>query len=182
MENRSRPRIGRAVFLYQVEASQRNIQPGLLRKLKHHELDRHRILNNLLKPEIAGDTVLHMDNIIPNSEIPEVGDEGRRLGLLSDRASRHIGLIREVVGAKEDEVRVWKADAVGDGRADDDRRSQVAGEIAGLVVNVFATGVLGATAEPIWQAVLAEQVGEAFDLALVGDSEQHVHGLLHERL
>jgi hypothetical protein len=52
-----------------------------------------------------------MDDVVADGEVTEVGDEGCGLGSLGLRARGDVGVIAEVVGAKEDEVGVGKADA-----------------------------------------------------------------------
>ena len=133
---------------------------------------------------VAADAVLDVDDVVADGEVAEVGDEGGGLGL---GARRHrtrgdVGVVREVVCADDDELRVGEADAVGDGGAHDDGRAHVATQVAGFVVDGLGAGVLRARAEAVGEAVLAQHVGESLDFALVGGGDDDAMLLHAERL
>ncbi len=111
VEHRRGPGVGGAVFLNQVEARERNVELGALGELENHELDGEAVLRDLLEPLVLRDAVLHVDHVVADAEIAEVGDEGRGLRSLGIGTRRDIGLVGEIVGAEDDQVGVGKADA-----------------------------------------------------------------------
>ncbi len=123
---------------------------------------------DLAQALVVRDAVLDVDDIVADGEIAEVGDEGRGLRFFRCDACGDVGVVGEVVRTEDHDVCIRQTHAVGEAAAHDDRRAVVAGEIAGLVVDVFAAGMLGAAAEAIGHLIFAQQVGEALDFALVG--------------
>jgi len=50
--------------------------------------------------------VLHVDHVIADGKIAEVGDKGRRLRAPGLGPSRHIGVVGEIVGPEENQIGV----------------------------------------------------------------------------
>ena len=112
--------------------------------------------------------MLNVDDVIADGEVAEVGDEGGGLGFFRRGAGGNVGFVEEILRAEEDEARIGQADAGGERSAQNDGRAQVAGKVAGFVVDVFAARVLDAAAEAVGEFVFAQKIGEALDFALVG--------------
>ena len=113
VEHRRGAGVGGAVFLDQIEARERDVELGLLGEFENHEFDGEAVLHNLFQALVLGDAVLDVDDVVADGEVAEVGDEGRGLGALGLGASGDIGVVGEIVGAEDDEVRIREADAGG---------------------------------------------------------------------
>ena len=161
----------RAIFLDQIEARERHIEPRLLGELQHHELNGEAILLYLFEADIATDAVLDMNYIVADGEIAEVGDECRGLGLARLETRCYVGFVAEIVGAKENEVAVGDADSGSDLRTHDDGYAHVSGQVAGLVVEVLAANVRVAAAEAIRQLILTQNCGQSLYFRLIGSGE-----------
>ena len=108
VQYRRGPGVGGAVLLNQVEARERNVKLGGLGKLQNHEFDGETVLHDLFQALILRDAVLHVDHVIADGEIAKVGDKGGGLRSLGLGPRRHIGLVGEVVGAEENQIRSRK--------------------------------------------------------------------------
>ncbi len=88
VEDRRGAGVGRAIFLNEVEAGERDVEARLLGEFEDHELDFETVLLDLFEADVAADAVLDVDDIIADGEVAEVGDEGRGLGLARLEARR----------------------------------------------------------------------------------------------
>ena len=112
--------VGGAILLNQVEARERHVELGLLGEFENHELDGEAVLHDLLQALVLRDAVLDVDDVVADGEVAKVGDESRGLRSLRLGARGDVGIVGEIVGAEDDQVRIGKADAGGDLRAHDD--------------------------------------------------------------
>ena len=128
--------------------------------------------------------MLHVDHVIADRQVAKVGDERRRLRLRLPGSGprRHVGFVGEVVGAEDHQVAIRQADPARDRAAHDHRRAHIARQVAGFVVDLLAARVLGAAAQPVGLAVLAQQAGQPLHFALVRRHQQHPRFLLRQRL
>ncbi len=183
--------VGGAVLLDEVEASERDVELGLVGELEDHQLERRLVvLFDDAQAAVAGDAVFDVDDVVADGEVAEVGDEGGGLWIccgVTGRAVTSASSVRScapkrmIWRAGRDFVEVEHLHAVGDGGLDDDGGAQVAGEVAGLGVDGGAAGGLRARAEAVGDLVLLQQAGEAFDFALIGRGDEDAGVLLHER-
>ena len=141
---------------------------------------RKSVLRDLLEALILRDAVLHVDDVVADAEIAEVGDKGGGLRFFRYGPRRHIGLIGEIVGAEDDEVGFSKADARSERRAHDDGHAQIAGHVAGFVEHGFAAGARHAAAEPVRNLVIAQNGCQALDVALMRSGEHDPRFCFHQ--
>ena len=74
---------GLAVLLHQIQSRQRYIKPCAFGILQDHELGRTTVfLRNLLQPLILADAMFHVDDVVADGEMAEVGEERADLGFL----------------------------------------------------------------------------------------------------
>src|SRR5581483_1211148 len=106
---------------------------------------------------------------------------GRGLRFFGSGTRGDVGFVRKIICAEDNEAGFGQAYAVRKLAADEDGRTQVSGQITGLVIDSLAARMLDAAAETVRNFVLAQQTGETLYFALVGSDEQHACFLLHER-
>ena len=97
--------IGGAIFLNQVEPRERNVELGLLGEFQNHEFDGEAVLHNLFQALVLRDAVFHVDHVIADGQVAEVGDKGRglRLACGSGRAATSASSERSLA-PKSDQV------------------------------------------------------------------------------
>ena len=96
---------GRTILLHQIEPRQRHIEPCSFRKFKQHELGIAVALVNFFQTLILSNSVLHVDDIVSDLQVAEVGKKRRHFRFLPLRArSDEVGFIEHVARAKNSEV------------------------------------------------------------------------------
>ena len=139
---RRRPRIRRTILLNQVQARQRNVKFRIVREVKNHQLQRGLIrLLQHAQPLVLRNPVLHVNDIVADSEIAEVRNKRRRLRLPRHRPSVDIGIVRKIVRAKHKQlpprraVEVEHLHTVRNRCTRNDGRAQVTAQITRFRVN-----------------------------------------------
>ena len=173
--------IGRAVFLDQVEPSERNVELGSLGEFQDHELDRKPVLLDLLQALVLRDAMLHMNDVVADAEIAKVRDKGRGLRFPGNGARRNVSFIGEIVGAEDDQVRVHKHDARCQRRAHDHRHAQVASHVTGFLEHRVASARRTA-AQPVWNFVFAKNSRQALHVALMRSGKHDARLRRHQLL
>jgi hypothetical protein len=167
---------GRAVFLNQVEAGERDVEARAFGVFEQHEFRVAVALIDFLEALVLADAVFDVDDVVANLKVAEVGEEGGDFRLLALRARSHgVGFVEQVAGAEDGQVGVGEHDAIGDVGFGERGGENFAGEVTGFVGVAFAAA--GAAAQAEAHVVFGEDVGQAFDLAGVGDREQNLIAL-----
>ena len=161
----------RAIFLHQIKPRQWHIQTRAFRILQQHELCITVALVNLLQSLVLPNTMLDVNHVVANLEIPEVGKKCRGLGFVPLRARGHrVRLIEEIARTQDGQVGVGKRDTIWNIRLRQRRREQFTREIRSFVG--VALSASGAAAQAERNCILAENVGQALDFASIWDSNQ----------
>ena len=176
MAQRGLGAFGRAVFLNQIEARERDVEPRALGVFEQHELGVAVALIDFLQALVLADAVLDVDHVVADLQIAEVGKERRDFRFLALRTGGHrLGFVEQIARAEDGEVRVGKHHAIGDVSFGQGGGENFAGEVAGLVGITFAAARAASQAER--NVVFGEDVGQALDFASVGDGKQHLIAL-----
>src|SRR3954462_6735915 len=113
--------------------------------------------------------MLDVDDIVIDGEIAEVGKKSCGLRFLARRlGGDEVGVVEEIPGAEDDELRFGQSDTFGDENLHKCRDAEIADQV-GFVRHV-ARG-LGAGAKAIGQSVFAEDFSHAFKVAGVSGGE-----------
>ena len=175
----------------EVEASEGDVELGLVGELEDHEFERGLVgLFDDAESHVAGDAVFDVDHVIAYGEVAEVGDEGGCFGFAAPNggAGFDVGVVGEVLCAEDDDlagcgfVEIEYLDAGSYGGLDDDGGAEVASEVAGFGVNGGAAGLFVARAQAVGDLVLLQEAGEALYFALIGGGEQDAGVLCHQEL
>ncbi len=124
--------------------------------------------------------MLYVDYVVADTEIAEVGDEGRGLRFFRKRARGYIDFVGEIVGAEDDEIGFGEHDAGSDWRAHDDGHAEIAGHEAGFFKHHVAARLWNAAAKTVGDLVIAQDSGEALDVALMHSSKHDAGFRLHQ--
>src|SRR5439155_14661674 len=89
------------VFLHQIEASERHIEPGAFGVFQQHELGIAIASIDLFQPLVLSDPMLDVDNIVAYLQIAKIGEKRRNLGLLALVTRGHsFGFIEQITSSK----------------------------------------------------------------------------------
>ncbi len=85
-----------AIFLDEVEASERDVEFGFVGELEDHELEWDAgVFFDDAEAAVAGDAVFDVNDVIAYGEVAEVGDEGGGFGFsAADGAGGDVGVVR----------------------------------------------------------------------------------------
>ena len=118
--------------------------------------------------------MFHVNHVIAHCQVAEVGQERRGLGALPRLPGRAgLGIIEEIVGAEEDQLRLGQFHPCRDIAVDQRGRRALVVEVGGLLTDA---GGLGARAQTVGHLVLVEEIGQAFQLAHGACREHHSLG------
>ena len=160
-------------FLDQVKPSQRDIQPCAFGVLEQHELSVPVALIDLFQAVVLPDPMLDVDDIVPDLQIAEVGEERRDFRFLPLRTRGHrFRLIKQIARAENGQVRIGEHDAVGHVGFRERRGINLSGEVAGFVG--IALAAARAASQPEADVVFREDVRQPLHFTCVWYREQNL--------
>ena len=122
--------------------------------------------------------MLHMNDVVANLQIAEVGKKRRDFRFLSLRSRRHqVRFVEQIACPKNREMRLRQNKAVGKVSLQQRSGENVAGKIRGFVGIAFPAA--GAASETIRGVVLGEHIGEALDFSRVGSRQNYLRAAAH---
>src|SRR5271169_2119008 len=105
----------RTILLDEIETSQRDIEPCGFGVLEQHEFRRAIALIDLLETLILPDAMLHVDNVVANLQVAEVGKKRRDFRFLALWARRYqVRFVEQIARPKNREMRIRQNEAVGE--------------------------------------------------------------------
>ena len=125
---------GRAIFLNQVQPREGHVEPRSVGEFQEHELRRTVALVDFLQPLVLADAMLHVNHIIANLQIAEIGNKCRNFRPQPLRPSHHsFRLVEQVARSENCQAGVGKQNSVGHVGLYQRSRKHVAGKIGSLV-------------------------------------------------
>ena len=116
--------------------------------------------------------MLHVNHVIADLQVAEIGKKCRDFGFLALGTSDHrIRFVEQITRAQDGQIGFRKHDAVGHVSLGQSRSEQLAREVRSFVGIAFAAA--GAAAQTKGNGVLAEDVGQTLDFAGVGNGDQN---------
>src|ERR1700716_3864499 len=117
--------------------------------------------------------MLHVDNIVADLQIAEVGKKRRDFRFLPLRSRRYqVRFVEQIARPKNREMRFRQNEAVGKVSLQQRSSENVAGKIGRFVGIAFSTA--RAASQTIRSVVLGEHVGEALDFSRVGSGKNYL--------
>src|SRR6202140_3344232 len=158
----------RPVFLNQVQSRERDVEARAFGVLEEHELGVAIALIDFFQALILADAVFDVDNVVSDLQITKIRKERGDFGLLTLRARSYcVGLVKQIAGAEDGEMRIRKQHAVGNVGFRERGGENFAGEVTGLVGVAFAAASAASQAKR--NVVFGKNVRQTLDLTGVGN-------------
>src|ERR1700735_306862 len=170
-----------AIFLHQIEASQRDVESSPFGEFEQHEFGGAIAVIDFLQALLLAAAVFDVDNVVSHLQIAEVGEEGGYFGFRALRTRGHcVGFVEEIPGAEYCEIRLRQKNAIGNVGCGQGGGEDFAGEVTGFVGVAFAA--TSAASQLEGNVVFGEDISQTLDFSDVGHGEEDAFAIAIELL